>query len=358
MQLFNPLLADDLQHIHHYSNDVWENFKNKTILITGGTGFIGTWLLESISYANNRLHDNANVIVISRDPDKFLERHPYFKQSTIHFVKGDIRNFDYPAGPIDYIIHAATPVNKQLTMEQQLSLFDTVVEGTRHVLELAREKNVRSFLLTSSGAVYGKQPSEMTSIPEEYAGAPDTTDPQSTYGEGKRASEMLCALYYTQYHVPVKIARCFAFIGPYLPLDSHFAIGNFIRNVLNEQDIVVTGDGRPFRSYLYMSDLVVWLLKILVYGKNNTPYNVGSPDAITIEQVASLVARCSGRDWKVRITQKADSTKLPNRYVPDVRNAALHLSLHQHVSLEDAIKKTLAFERGEHLEKRILHDQG
>jgi dTDP-glucose 4,6-dehydratase len=199
--------------------------------------------------------------------------------------------------------------------------------------------------LTSSGAVYGKQPAEMTHIPESYTGAPDCTDARSAYGEGKRAAEMMCSLYYQQYQVPVKIARCFAFVGPYLPLDAHFAIGNFILNALKNEDIIIKGDGTPYRSYLYSADLMIWLWTILLRGKNNEPYNVGSDRESTIYEIAKKVNVLLENGKDVAVSQKAALPSPALRYVPSVQKCKMDLQLEQTISLDDSIKKTYHYYR-------------
>ncbi len=147
------------------------------------------------------------------------------------------------------MIHAATETVARKTKEAPLEMFSTLAAGTEHVLEFAATHGTRKFLLTSSGAVYGKQPAELTHVPESFAGAPDPLDTLSVYGEGKRISELLCAIYQKRTGIECKIARCWAFCGPHLPLDAHFAIGNFIGDVLAGRHIQIAGDGTPRRSY-------------------------------------------------------------------------------------------------------------
>lgn len=220
-------------------------------------------------------------------------------------------------------------------------MFDTIVEGTRRTLEFARHCGTKKFLLISSGAVYGKQPPEITHISEDFCGAPDTMNSRSDYGEGKRAAELLCSFYAKQFGIETKIARCFAFVGPYLPLDAHFAIGNFIRDGLTDAPIRIKGDGTPYRSYLYASDMIVWLWTILLKGRSCFPYNVGSDIGITIFDVASLVA--DQFELKPRIEIAADLITSPSaeRYVPSTQRARQDLGLRLIVRLPKAVRQTI-----------------
>jgi dTDP-glucose 4,6-dehydratase len=183
----------------------------------------------------------------------------------------------------------------------------------------------------------------MTHIPEDYLGAPDCQVPNSAYGEGKRAAEMLCALYYKQFQIPVKIARCFAFVGPYLPLDAHFAIGNFINDGLKGDPIIIKGDGTPYRSYLYASDLIIWLLKILILGGSNFPYNVGSDEDLPITELADHIRKCFATDIGVIINLALNSLAKPDRYVPLIEYAKIKLKLDVLIKLDEAINKTIQY---------------
>jgi dTDP-glucose 4,6-dehydratase len=345
MPFYNKLLEDDLRHILGHTESLWKDCKGKTVFITGGTGFFGKWFLETISFLNCEMNLGLKTIVLSRAPDKFLSDYPYFTQPMICLIKGDVRNFSFPKEDIQYIIHAATAASDKLNTDQSLEVFDTIVDGTHHVLNLAKEKKVESFLFTSSGAVYGKQPPDMTHIPESYTGAPDCIYARSAYGEGKRAGEMLCSLFYHQYQVPVKIARCFALVGPYLPLDAHFAIGNFIRDGSRGCPIQVKGDGTSYRSYLYAADLVVWLWTILFKGNSGYAYNVGSDQTLTISDLAYIVANNYNPPMVVHISKSAIQNKTVERYVPNIQRAKTELGLEQWITLQDAIQRTILFEK-------------
>ena len=335
-------LAQDLDDILVRTYDLWDELRSQRIFITGGTGFFGCWLLESLIWANDKLGLNTEVVVLTRNYDAFRKKAPHLaNHPSIQFIIGDVTSFNFPEGNFSYVIHAATEASAKLNEENPLLMFDTIVQGTRHTLEFAKLCQAKKFLLTSSGAVYGKQPSALTHIPEDYIGAPDPTHAQSAYGEGKRAAEMLCTLYGKQYGFETKIARCFAFVGPYLPLDTHFAIGNFIRDGLQGGPILVNGDGTPYRSYLYAADLAVWLWTILLKGRSCYPYNVGSDFDLSISRIAHLVAQVFQPQVEVIIAQKPLAGKEAERYVPLTNRALSDLGLKSMIGLEDAIKRTI-----------------
>jgi len=341
--MVNPL-AFDLDHILSHTKILWENLSDKRIFITGGTGFIGCWLLESFAWANDKLNLNTSALVLTRNYEAFQNKAPHLaSHPAIKFHIGDVKSFSFPDGEFSHVIHAATEASAKLNDEDPLLMFDTIVEGTRHTLDFAVHCGAKKFLLTSSGAVYGKQPPDMTHIPEDYCGAPDPTNPNSAYGEGKRVAELLCSLYSRKFCIDTKIARCFAFVGPYLPLDIHYAIGNFIRDGLNGGPIQVKGDGTPYRSYLYAADLAIWLWTILFKGESCSPYNVGSEEAVTIKELAHVVAGCFEKGITVNIQKVDNLDQPPGRYVPSTHKANKEFDLKAIVSLVTAIKKTSSF---------------
>jgi dTDP-glucose 4,6-dehydratase len=337
MSTLNPL-AHDLDHILAHTEGLWEELRGERLFITGGTGFIGCWLVESFVWANQRLRLGASAVVLTRNPVGFRARAPHLAEnSAVHLEPGDVRLFRFPEGDYPIVIHAATEPYFEPSPSQPLSAFDPNIEATRRVLEFAASHGVRRFLLTSSGAVYGKQPANMTHIPEDYSGAPATTDSTTAYGQAKRASEFMSTMYAQQHGFHAGIARCFAFVGPYLPLDANFAIGNFIRDALEGGPIVVQGDGTPYRSYLYAADLAIWLWTILMKGQSCRPYNVGSSHDLTIAELARTVVAATAPAIEISIGQQAIQGTKPLRYVPSVLRAETELGLQVWISIEEGI---------------------
>ncbi len=336
----NPL-ADDLDHIVAHTKGLWDELRGERIFITGGTGFFGCWLLESFAWANDRLGLDAQAVVLTRNPDAFRKKAPHLaSHPAIRFHVGDVCDFAFPEGRFGYVIHAATETNTKLDNPPPLLLFDTSAEGTRRTLEFARSRGAHKFLLTSSGAVYGQQPADLTHIPEDYHGAPTTTDLNSAYGHGKRTAEFLCAAFAAEYGLEAKLARCFAFVGPYLPLDSGFAIGNFIRDAMQGGPIQVNGDGTSYRSYLYAADLAIWLWTLLFRGRSSWPYNVGSDLDLTIRDLAFKVAQVFP-GLSVQIAQALTPGKAVARYVPATGRARSELGLAAYIGLDEAIVRTI-----------------
>jgi nucleoside-diphosphate-sugar epimerase len=343
----NPL-AHDLDELLSHTHGLWEPLRGARLFITGGTGFIGTWLLESFAWANDRLGLGASAVVLSRDPARFAAKSPHIaSHPSIKLIAGDVTQFDFPQGPFTHVIHAATEASAALNERDPLRMSDTIVGGTRRVLDFARHVGVRRLLLTSSGAVYGPQPPELSHIPENHGGGPDATDVRSAYGEGKRMAEWLCAAYAEQYGIECLIARCFAFIGPHLPLDAHFAAGNFIRDALAGGPIRVRGDGTPLRSYLYAADLAAWLWTILIKGTSARPYNVGSSQAVSIAELATATAAACDPAPEVRIAETPRQGRAPLRYVPATDRACDELGLRPKVLLPDAIARTMRWARAD-----------
>jgi nucleoside-diphosphate-sugar epimerase len=328
----------DIEHILVHTKGLWEELRGASLFVTGGTGFFGRWMMESFCAANQRFQLGARMVVLSRQPQHAA--------AGVSFVPGDVRSFEFPECDVTHVIHLATPASAALNNSRPFEMQEICVDGTRRVLEFAKARGSAKFLLASSGAVYGRQPPDLEKTPEEFMGGPDPLDPRSAYAEGKRMAEWISVTASRAAGFEVQIARGFAFLGPYLPLDAHFAAGNFISDVLAGRPIVVEGDGTPVRSYLYAADLAIWLWTILIRGKNARAYNVGSEHGISIADLARMVAGAAGADGlpvEVRGTPRIGAK--PERYVPSTARARHELHLEEHIDLRESIRRTVAWHR-------------
>ena len=343
-----PLPVDDLEHVLSRTRELWEEARGERFFITGGTGFFGMWLLETFAYVNDALGLGMKATVLTRHPEAFELKAPHLTaRHDLQFISGDIRGFSFPAGKFPFVVHAATEASVKLNAENPREMFDSIVSGANRMLEFAAQAGVRKFLLTSSGAIYGRQPSELTHVPETYNGTQDPLLSSSAYGIGKLAAEFMCAIGGRLPGVEVKIARCFAFVGPHLPLDGEFAVGNFIRDAMRGNTIHVSGDGTAFRSYLYAADLAVWLWTLLFKAPSGRAYNVGSDVDLTISELAHTVSSVFGRKSNVHIAQSPIPGKPAARYVPDVRRGGAELGLRVETDLKAAIGKTVLWLGGD-----------
>jgi nucleoside-diphosphate-sugar epimerase len=336
-----PLSTIDLDHILAHTRELWLEMRGQRVFLTGGTGFFGCWLVESFLHANRVEKLAAHATILTRSPEAFARKCPHLASDpAITLVAGDVRDFTFPDGEFGYVIHAAMEASAQQSSASPMKMLETIVRGTERTLQFAATHGTQKFLLTSSGAVYGRQPVSTAHIPEEYAGGPNPLECRSVYGEGKRAAELLCALYSATHGLECKIARCFAFVGPHLPLDAHFAIGNFIRDAMRGDVIRVHGDGTPLRSYMYAADLTIWLWTMLFRAPAMEAFNVGSEQTLTILELAHAVTAALGSKAGVQVAQEPKPGAPAVQYVPNTRKAEQQLGLQCRVSLEDAIRRT------------------
>jgi UDP-glucuronate decarboxylase len=309
-----------------------------SLLLTGGTGFIGRALLRH--WETNPADRPYRVVAISRDPQAFAQSFPELAGVPwLDLRHGDVTVMNsLPRESFDAVIHAAA----DSTMGPQLSplqRYTQIVDGTRHLLDLAVAARARRFLLLSSGAVYGSRSAGQPDPEESDCNAPDPLNPENAYGIAKRTAEHLGALAHREHGLEVVIARCFAFVGRDLPLDVHFAIGNFIRDALWRKSITVNGDGTPVRSYMDQRDLSRWLLALLSQGRAGQAYNVGSDQSVNMADLAHLVRDMLAPSKPVHIVGER-RTEIRSRYVPCVRKARAEVKLDFLHSLEQSILET------------------
>jgi nucleoside-diphosphate-sugar epimerase len=335
-----PLLPEaDLNYMYDgLSKSEWNFFQNKRIFISGGSGFIGKWMLSALLEAEKRLLLKSQIEILTRCPSNFIDTVPQIACArNVTLRQGDIKNFEFPSGKFDIVVHAATDVVAQ---NSPAETFLTCVDGTRHILDFAKISGATDFLLTSSGAIYGRHPDTAGGVLEEYEGGPDPTLPNSAYGEGKRVSEMMACIKAVETGLKVKIARIYAQVGPYLPLDKHFAIGNFIKDVLEGREIVIRGDGTPYRSYMHSADTAVWLWAMVVRGSSGRAWNVGGSEELTIAELATRVAQLLDSKKGIRVMKQATPGQIVERYVPNINRAITELKLPVPIPINDAILRT------------------
>ncbi len=341
----------DLEEVAAAAAGAFKALRGARLFVTGGTGFFGRWLLETLAFAAWKERLEVMATVLTRDPGRARARFAHLLEPPrFSFVAGDVRTFSWPGRSFTHVIHAAAPSSTAGRPASRTETLGVVDRGTRRVLDFAAFAGVRRFLLTSSGAVYGRQPPDVDRVPEDAlepgrSVEPLTNDPKEIYGHAKRQAEMRCLRAMHGGGVRPVLARCFAFAGPHLPLDAHYAFGNFIGDGLAGRPIRIEGDGTPLRSYLYAGDLAVWLWTMLAFGEAGRAYNVGSEEAVGIGELAERVG--------ARLGVAVERTRTPvpgqpvERYVPSTERAREELGLKVTVGLGEAIDRTVRWHRGE-----------
>ena len=318
---------NELTEILQNTRAALDELRDKCIFITGATGFFGKWLTQTLVKANQAFNLNLNLTLISRNREKVLGEQPWLSDSCVEIFSGDVRNFQLIQKKFHYIIHGATAASATLNDSSPEVMADTIIYGTKRVLEQAQLSDCPRFLFLSSGAVYGAQSPEISHAPESILTAPDITQAASAYGEAKRMAELYCQFLQRQGKIQLSIARCYAFLGPNLPIDQHFAAGNFVQDVLLKKTITLSGDGTPFRSYMYPTDLIEWLLVILIKARPGSVYNVGSDQEIQLKDLALLIDQQRAKfDLKINqpgliVMGQASEQAKRNAYVPLIDKA-------------------------------------
>ena len=329
----------------------WADLAGRQIFLTGGTGFFGCNLLEAYTRAWDRAPLGSLVSVLTRDRAAFQLKAPHLANHPgVEVLEGDLLDSDLRDSSWDLVIHA------EVSGDMPMGTTNRNVLATKRLLELAQCWSSRRVLFTSSGAVYGPQPPSLALVQEDNLEALPLGG-SSAYGEAKLASERLGLLHGAQHGYDFLIARCFAFLGPWLPLDRNFAVGNFIGDALAGRPIQVDSDGRPLRSYLYAEDLAGWLWTILLRGVHGRPYNVGSGEAISIADLACRVRDLIAPRSEVLI-ESAPGQGPPPRYVPSVDRARNELGLLPRIRIDDAILKTAAWNKNRLQPGKGYPDQG
>ena len=337
-------IESDLNFIFNKCKNEFNLLSNKSLLVTGGTGFFGKWFLDLIFYTNKNYNTNILTTLITRNENKFFLDNPHQKNNKfLNIIETDILDLKSINHQFDFLLHmAATSAKETFNGETDTNKTKTLFNGAKNIMNIAIQNNISKILFTSSGVVYGSSSKDM----KDESDINDSLDLEKRNGlaKGKMLAENIISNMSTENNINFKIARCFSFVGPYLPLDMHYAIGNFINDAIFKENIIINGNGSPYRSYLYITDTLVWLLKLLV-GNAEGIFNVGSERRIQIIELANMVKDIIAPTKKVIIQEKEmhEGNFKRNIYLPNTEKIRESLGVKEWTSLEDAISKTAKF---------------
>ncbi len=334
-------IRDDFSRvIDEIPNDVVQ-FINEDVLITGASGFVSSWLIGVWLEATSRIGGSGRLKLVCRRPIEIVNRFPHIKDNPrILLEQADVRSMTlgHDFNPTS-VIHAATSASAALNRNDPMEMIDVIVSGTTNLMKALRSSDVQRVVNLSSGAVYGKTQPPKDGFHETYDGGPDITDPLNSYHEAKRLAEMIVSIEASKMSVSYVSLRLFTFLAPYLPLDTHFAAGNFLLQALRGEDIVVKSGGGSIRSYQYGSDLAKFIICALVRPIRFTVYNVGSSIPVSVSELANLIQQVVNPHGKVEIRGVDDRSNY-SVYLPNTARITSEFGLSATVSLLNAVEST------------------
>ncbi len=319
----------------------WLPLQGARLLITGGSGFFGNWLLSAIYMLNGQYKLGVRATVVTRDPISLSTRLPFLAQDkSFVILQGDVRTLSLSHDPHDVLIHGATTsAHETFNGASSIEKFDLLVDGTRNIMRAVKATGCKKALFLSSGVAYG-QAAHGGALRESDLEAPSTIAAQTGLAHGKRAAEFIFAESCKSLGIPAKIGRCFSFIGAGLPHDIHYAIGNFVASALANEDIIIHSDGTAVRSYMDMRDFIIWIGLILSKQTESSLYNIGSPEAVSIHDLAQQVVQLTGSHSQIIVKGHADHSvgnQARSFYVPSVEKFQTDYSPPKLTSLNRAI---------------------
>ncbi len=322
-----------------------KKLEGKTILVSGGSGFLGKYIIGTIAHLNDHVFTTpAKVISV----DNFItgSAHPHFDhkgRADIMEVWGDVSHPLPIREDIHYIIHAAGLASPVYYKQFPMETIKSAISGIENLLELARkQKELEGFLFFSSSEIYGDPDPSAVPTPETYHGYVSSVGPRACYDESKRLGETIATIYNERFGVPTKIVRPFNVFGPGMGHADRRVLPMFAYQALNKQTIPVHGDGVQTRTFCYITDAMTGFLKVLVSGKPGEAYNIGNADnEIAMKDLAKLFADIEGGGASYALIPYPDTYPAgePQRRCPDLSKAREHLGYASEVSLEDGIRR-------------------
>lgn len=343
----SAVVRQDLDEICGRAESALRELAGKTVLVAGGAGFLPSYVVDALARANE-LSDNDpcriicvdNVVTGAWARLAHLEGRPDV-EFRAHDLTEDLRLEE----PVHAIVHGASIASPSWYRSRPLDTIDVNVMGTRRLLDLAREKDVESFLYLSSSEIYGDPDPARVPTREDYWGNVSPTGPRAPYDESKRLAETLCATYFRLYRTPVRIVRPFNVYGPRLRLDDGRVVPDFMSDVLAGRPIALLSDGRATRSFCYVSDFTSALLLLLVQGTPGEAYNLGNDEEVTIRQAAETLDALPGVGVGVVFATSDEADYLtdnPTRRCPDLSKTRTAVDWSPSVPLREGLSRTLA----------------
>ncbi len=343
LQSFNFIEEDLMDLFSKVKPDELQLLKNSTVCITGGSGFVGTWLCEIIYFLNENHNYNTTVLVLDRDIEKAKNNSPHlFNSKWFQYQRVDVRYvLDLPKD-VTHIVHAAGLPDSRNQISNPVDVMSSIAIGTESVLRAAeRLSNLKMFLNLSSSLVYGNFVNRTENVKETDFFVANESSVSSSYIDAKRYSESLTAAYRHQYRMPITTLRPFTLAGPYQPLSGPWAINNFISDAIHGVSLKVLGDGETLRSFIYASDMAFWILKTLIYSETGSRFNLGSPETISIKDLAHLVLDHFGLKKDILYHAGTGAALKKSRMVPDTSLIQNTFNLKLTVPLKKTIERTI-----------------
>lgn len=348
MSILSPIILEDIEILYDELKDGLEALEGRTLLISGGAGFLGSYFMDLLAYCNEKIFLRpCKVICI----DNFVSGIPkriehLYNNKNFEIINADIVKPIKVHGKVDYIIHSASIASPTFYRKYPIETIEANVLGLKNLLELGRSNHIHSFLFFSTSEIYGDPTKENIPTPENYNGNISCTGPRACYDESKRLGETLAVNYYRQYGLPVKTIRPFNVYGPGLRLDDKRVIPDFFSDALYRKKITILSDGLPTRSYCYVRDAISGFMAVLLSEHHGEAFNIGNDERETsVAQLAALVAKIAG-NVVMEYGKSHDTDYLtdnPQRRCPDLTKAKTLLGYNPKVGLEEGLERTLGW---------------
>jgi UDP-glucuronate decarboxylase len=347
----HPVISEDMSALVEAASSAVTRLSGTTVLIAGAAGFLPSYVVDALAYANERSGSQpCQILCVDNFKTGVPERLSHLEgREDVSFVRHDITQPLDGISP-DYILHGASIASPTWYRKYPLETVDINVIGTRLLLELARKSGTRGFLYLSSSEIYGDPPPDRVPTTEDYWGHVSSMGPRACYDESKRLAETLCMIYFRSFGVPIKIVRPFNVYGPRLRLDDGRVVPDMISDVIAGRQITLYSDGRATRSFCYVRDATAAIINVLAADVSGEAFNVGNDEEVSIHRLAEIVDEVSENRRGVQVSESADpeyTTDNPQRRCPDLEKVKRVIGWAPAVSLNAGIDRTVRYYRDE-----------